>query len=81
VRARPEEALADWCEAEVQGCTGRATQRHHKLTRSRGGSDDVDNTVDVCGACHGWIHANPRAAEALDLYRRTRVADLGGDAA
>lgn len=72
-RARPTQALADWCEAHIAGvCTGRASCRHHKLRRSQGGTDDRDNTVDLCNACHEWIHAHPEEAYLLGwLLRRS----------
>lgn len=59
-RARPAEPLADWCEARLAHCEGRASHRHHRRMRSQGGSDDATNTTDLCGACHRQIHANPR---------------------
>lgn len=43
--------------------------RHHRKFRSRGGSDEVANLVLMCGSgttgCHGWVHANPRAAREV----------------
>lgn len=72
-RARPAEALADWCEAHIDGvCIGRAACRHHKLRRGAGGTDDRENTVDLCTPCHEWIHANPEVAYLLGwLLRRS----------
>lgn len=66
-RARPDEPLAEWCEAQIIGvCKGRAEVRHHKLRRGRGGSDLETNTMDICdaGGCHDEIHANPEWAYA-----------------
>lgn len=60
-RARPDEPLAEWCEAQIPGvCKGRAECRHHKLRRGRGGSDDASNTADLCdvNGCHWFIHHN-----------------------
>lgn len=70
--ARPDEPLATYCEvARVDICTGRAEHRHHKLMRSQGGTDEASNTVDTCGVCHAWIHANPSKAYAWGwLLRR-----------
>lgn len=59
MRARPCDPLATWCEAQLHGCDGRASQRHHVLRRSRGGSDDASNTRDLCRACHQFIHEHP----------------------
>lgn len=59
-RARPEDPLAPWCEAQVpRVCTGRATCRHHRLRRAHGGGDEVENTADLCDACHEHVHRNP----------------------
>lgn len=72
-RARAAEALATWCEVRTQFCEGRAVHRHHKLRRSRGGSDDASNTVDACSACHQFIHLNPAWSYARGwLIRGTR---------
>lgn len=59
-RARPDEPLAVWCAARIEGvCTGRATHRHHRLMRSAGGDDSAGNTSDLCADCHRFVHANP----------------------
>jgi hypothetical protein len=69
-RARPDEPMRWRCE--IDGCPNPATERHHKLRRSQGGSDDASNTADVCGVHHAWIHANPAESyEAGWLIRRT----------
>jgi hypothetical protein len=63
--ARPDEPLAVYCEVGRAGiCSGRTEHRHHRLMRSQGGGDEAGNTVDVCGPCHTWIHANPSVAYA-----------------
>lgn len=55
-RARPDVPLAVRCEI----CqVWRSTERHHKLRRSQGGTDDVTNTMDLCSWCHGEVHRNP----------------------
>jgi hypothetical protein len=71
-RARPDEQLATWCEAATSACAGRAEHRHHKRGRVGVGCDDRDATLDVCVACHQFIHGNP--AESYErgwLIRRT----------
>lgn len=72
-RARPDEPLATWCEAHIDGvCAGRAVHRHHRRIRAQGGTDDAANTADLCGACHEHIHRNPAwAYEHGWLRRRT----------
>lgn len=72
MRARPDEPLADWCELQLDGCTGRATEHHHKRPRSAGGGDEKANTIDLDGHCHRFIHANPaRSYDEGWLLRRT----------
>jgi hypothetical protein len=73
-RARPDEPLADFCEIQTTFCTGRATQRHHILRRSQGGSDDRENTLDTCSSCHDYVHANPKISYAQGWLRRSGVA-------
>lgn len=72
-RARPGDPLAAWCEIGRAGvCTGRAEHRHHRLPRSAGGSDERENTIDCCGACHRLIHDRPSLAYAHGwLLRRS----------
>lgn len=66
-RARPDEPLATWCE--ICGLN-LADQRHHILRRSAGGTDDRDNTLDVCLPCHHHIHANPAASYEAGYLRK-----------
>jgi hypothetical protein len=61
-KARPKDRLATWCEAQTEKCTGRAEIRHHKRGRGKPGDDDREHTLDVCDACHRWIHAHPRVS-------------------
>ena len=48
-------------------CGKPATQKHHRMRRSQGGTDDPVNLADVCVECHNWIHANPYEAYANGL--------------
>jgi len=70
-RARPGEPLADWCEAMTRVCTGRAHQRHHVKLRKQGGGDEKENTLDVCAACHSFIHANVAMAYERGWLKRS----------
>lgn len=73
-RARPDEPLATWCEAQVDGvCTGRAEHRHHVRRRSQGGGDDASNTRDLCGRCHEHVHRNPEWAYEAGLLERSHA--------
>lgn len=74
-RARPDEPLATWCEAAIDGvCTGRPSDRHHIIPRGPGSSDDATNTMDVCRACHRHIEANRVWARSVGFLRRAGAA-------
>jgi hypothetical protein len=55
-----------WCEAGKMGvCRIVAEHVHHKMLRSQGGTDELDNLLHVCTNCHTWIHAHPAKAVAF----------------
>ena len=60
--ARVSERSGGVCE----GCGVQpATQKHHRVYRSRRGRDEVENLLDLCGSgnhtgCHGEAHTNPQ---------------------
>lgn len=60
-RARPKEPLAVFCERCQQA---PATDRHHILRRSAGGTDERENTRDLCRDCHMHIHRHPTQSYA-----------------
>lgn len=69
-RARPDEPLLSYCEIGRPGvCDGRVVHRHHIKLRSAGGSDDRDNTLDVCEPCHTFAHRNREIAKAHGWIR------------
>jgi hypothetical protein len=47
------------CEAKTEVCERAAVHVHHRKLRSQGGSNDPVNLIDVCFACHNWIHLHP----------------------
>ena len=48
------------CEIRVWDiCEGRASCIHHKLRRSQGGGNDVDNLLAACNSCHQYCHDHP----------------------
>jgi hypothetical protein len=68
-RARPDEPMRWRCEICAEHA---ATERHHKLRRSAGGTDDAANTMDLCGWCHAEVHRNvAHSYEQGYLLRRT----------
>lgn len=51
-------------------CVGRGVHVHHRKYRKRGGTNSIDNLLDVCEPCHSWIHSHGgfgRAANLLGL--------------
>jgi hypothetical protein len=54
-----------WCEAQLPGCLGRATDPCHRVGRAQGGGDALSGLWHGCRRCHEWCHA--RVAEACDL--------------
>jgi hypothetical protein len=68
VRARAQ----DCCEAQpyrpTLACSGRF-ELHHRLRRSQGGQDTVDNLLLVCSTHHAHIHAWPEWARENGLLR------------
>ena len=53
------------CEIRVWDiCEGRVHQIHHKLRRSQGGTNDLDNLLAACNSCHQYAHDHPVEAYA-----------------
>lgn len=70
-RAALAERSGGWCELQLPGCTGKATDVAHRRTRGMGGrfgaaKDDIDRLSDTlhgCRNCHSWTHAEPALAK------------------
>jgi 5-methylcytosine-specific restriction protein A len=45
------------CRVMGPGCTRIATEIHHVVEVSQGGSDDLDNLISICAPCHKRITA------------------------
>lgn len=53
------------CEARAEGCTGKATQFHHRQLREHGDHRDV-NCLHVCAWCHiPVIHGHPELSYVM----------------
>jgi len=56
-----------YCEAKLKGCTGIATEVHHKKGRGIH-TNDVSTWCSVCRECHHTIHhVSPELARELNL--------------
>lgn len=60
------------CEARAEGCTGRATQFHHRKLRRHGDHSEV-NALHVCMADHILIHANPMMSYMMGWMVRSTL--------
>jgi hypothetical protein len=62
------------CQVAGPGCTGKATEGHHRLARSQGGKHEAGNCLPVCHACHREIHERPAWAKAQGfIVERTNL--------
>lgn len=65
------------CELRGPGCTGTATNWHHRQTR-RYGPDCPCNTVALCSHCHHVnVHGQPVAARDLGWIVSRHATDPG----
>jgi len=56
------------CEIKLPGCTGLATDIHHK--EYRGINTLAQATwIAACRTCHDWCHANPAEARELGYLK------------
>lgn len=56
------------CEVQVRCRGARATEWHHRVNRSQGGTWCPSNGLHACSACHGWITDHPGTAGGLGLH-------------
>jgi cytochrome c553 len=52
------------CQAKLVGCTGEATDVHHKAGRGENHLK-ISTWLAVCRSCHNWIEVNPTEAKEL----------------
>lgn len=66
VKATDRKAVAALAERSGGVCevchSSRAVHPHHRLMRSQGGRDALENLLHVCGWCHRMIHDKPALA-------------------
>jgi hypothetical protein len=58
-------ALYNNCQAKLVGCTGKATDVHHKAGRVSESYLNIQTWLAVCRQCHTWIETNPLEAKEL----------------
>lgn len=52
------------CQARLVGCTGNATDIHHKAGRGENHLK-ISTWLAACRNCHAWIETNPAEAKEL----------------
>ena len=62
------------CQAKLVGCSGKATDVHHKKGRGENFLK-IGTWLSVCRSCHSWIETNPLEAKELGLSV-TRLNDV-----
>jgi hypothetical protein len=75
VRAALARRSGGWCEPQLPGCWGQATDPSHRITTKNGGRhgaakvehDRLSDVVHACRLCHIWITTRPAEARALGL--------------
>ncbi len=57
-----------YCQAVLEGCTGKSVDVHERLNRSQGGKivgGEVDGYMALCRNCHTFITQNPKVSYEL----------------
>jgi hypothetical protein len=55
------------CQAQLQGCTKKATDLHHSKGRIGHNLTDVSTYIALCRNCHTWAENHPEEAKSLGL--------------
>ena len=56
-------------DALLDGCTGRGTEMHHVVKRSRRGEDRKEDLVLLCSSCHRFTEEQVALATEIGLLR------------
>lgn len=70
VRAALNKRSGAWCEMQLPGCTGVATDPAHRIGQGSGGrhgkakvqNDRLSNLLHACRTCHEWTHREDELA-------------------
>ena len=55
----------EWCGSQLDYSSG--VHSHHIVELSKGGVDNIYNTVCICPSCHAYFHSGK--AEPIDKHR------------
>lgn len=67
-RIRCQECLRRACwKCEICGKTGVPLQVHHKVFRSQGRKDTLENLMASCQPCHEREHRKPRGLKTIEV--------------
>nr|WP_240619077.1 HNH endonuclease signature motif containing protein [Mycobacterium intracellulare] len=64
IRRRILERDGHVCRAQKDGCEGTAVEVHHVIPIEAGGTNEDDNLVSLCAACHYRYTTEQRQARA-----------------
>lgn len=59
-------AMYPYCQAKLPGCSGTATDVHHKAGRGENYLK-ISTWLAVCRYCHHWIEVHPQTAKEMGL--------------
>lgn len=62
IPTRARELVWERQDRQCARCGNTGREIHHRMRRREGGHG-VHNLVGLCGTCHRWVHANPKAAQ------------------
>ena len=59
------------CEIRSPVCLFQGAECHHRLPRSAGGQDTLENCAWTCSGCHRWLHEHPAIAYECGWLRHS----------
>lgn len=74
IRARILERDGYRCQAHEEGCEGEAVEVHHVIPIEAGGTNEDDNLVSLCAACHYRYTTEQRQARAARVNAEKKEA-------
>jgi 5-methylcytosine-specific restriction endonuclease McrA len=72
-------AVFDRCHGVCERCRNAPVRViHHKLRRSQGGTNALENLAGLCSGCHDEVHAHPERAYSDGWLTRGTAGDRMG---
>lgn len=77
--SRCRDIVSERCGGRCERCGAPQYTCHHRWKKGQGGPWVPSNIVALCGSgttgCHGWVEANPAAANRMGLWLRSGQHD------